>query len=95
MSGDATSAPRADGRTAGRRRRLGRPLSPLPFQYWLYSKDGEIRRDESCVDYAGKDVIIFPCHGMKGNQEWKYDHKVSAPPVATSLFRSCTNFCTW
>uniref|UniRef100_A0AC34RJB3 Polypeptide N-acetylgalactosaminyltransferase n=1 Tax=Panagrolaimus sp. JU765 TaxID=591449 RepID=A0AC34RJB3_9BILA len=43
-------------------------------QYWMLSKDGEIRRDESCVDYAGKDVMIFPCHGMKGNQEWKYDH---------------------
>jgi polypeptide N-acetylgalactosaminyltransferase len=42
-------------------------------QYWMLSKDGEIRRDESCVDYAGKDVMIFPCHGMKGNQEWRYD----------------------
>jgi polypeptide N-acetylgalactosaminyltransferase len=45
-------------------------------QYWMYSKDGEIRRDESCVDFAGKDVMIFPCHGMKGNQEWKYNHKL-------------------
>ncbi|KAH7731537.1 Glycosyl transferase [Aphelenchoides avenae] len=44
-------------------------------QYWMLSKDGEIRRDESCVDYAGKDVMIFPCHGMKGNQEWRYDHE--------------------
>jgi polypeptide N-acetylgalactosaminyltransferase len=43
----------------------------------MLSKDGEIRRDESCIDYAGKDVMIFPCHSMKGNQEWKYDHKVS------------------
>ncbi|CAK5085665.1 unnamed protein product [Meloidogyne enterolobii] len=40
----------------------------------MLSKDGEIRRDESCIDYAGKDVIIFPCHSMKGNQEWRYDH---------------------
>ncbi|CAJ0942752.1 unnamed protein product, partial [Mesorhabditis belari] len=46
-------------------------------QYWMYSKDGEIRRDESCIDYAGSDVMIFPCHGMKGNQEWKYDHNGS------------------
>ncbi|CAI4231396.1 unnamed protein product [Auanema sp. JU1783] len=43
-------------------------------QYWMFSKDGEIRRDESCVDYAGQDVMIFPCHGMKGNQEWRYNH---------------------
>lgn len=49
----------------------------------MLSKDGEIRRDESCIDYAGKDVMIFPCHSMKGNQEWKYDHKVNHfPPYA-------------
>lgn len=44
-------------------------------QYWMLSKDGEIRRDESCVDYAGQEVMIFPCHGMKGNQEWRYNHE--------------------
>ncbi|EGT45788.1 hypothetical protein CAEBREN_10062 [Caenorhabditis brenneri] len=43
-------------------------------EYWMLSKDGEIRRDESCVDYAGSDVMVFPCHGMKGNQEWRYNH---------------------
>ncbi|CAB3401455.1 unnamed protein product [Caenorhabditis bovis] len=54
-------------------------ISPYPCheqggnQYWMMSKDGEIRRDESCVDYAGNDVMIFPCHGMKGNQEWRYN----------------------
>lgn len=42
-------------------------------QYWLLSKDGEIRRDEACLDYAGKDVILYPCHGSKGNQLWIYD----------------------
>ncbi|KAM3724370.1 Polypeptide N-acetylgalactosaminyltransferase [Dirofilaria immitis] len=41
-------------------------------QYWMLSKDGEIRRDDSCIDYAGTDVMVYPCHGMKGNQEWKY-----------------------
>lgn len=42
-------------------------------QYWSLSKEGEIRRDEACVDYAGAEVVIYPCHGMKGNQNWKYD----------------------
>lgn len=44
-------------------------------QYWLLSRDGEIRRDEACVDYAGKDVVLFPCHGSGGNQLWLYDNQ--------------------
>ncbi|MCP9258749.1 Polypeptide N-acetylgalactosaminyltransferase 5 [Dirofilaria immitis] len=47
-------------------------------QYWMLSKDGEIRRDDSCIDYAGTDVMVYPCHGMKGNQEWKYFPYVSS-----------------
>jgi len=38
----------------------------------MLSVDGEMRRDEGCIDYAGQYVMIFPCHGMKGNQEWVY-----------------------
>ncbi|CAG5134607.1 unnamed protein product [Candidula unifasciata] len=42
-------------------------------QFWMLSKNGEIRRDEGCLDYSGgDDVIIYPCHGQKGNQEWQY-----------------------
>lgn len=47
------------------------------MKYWLLSKEGEIRRDEACLDFAGKDVILYPCHGSKGNQLWLYDDKVS------------------
>ena len=46
-------------------------------QFWLYSKTGEIRRDEACLDYAGSDVILYPCHGAKGNQFWEYDPEVN------------------
>ncbi|KAH9635994.1 hypothetical protein HF086_005846 [Spodoptera exigua] len=42
-------------------------------QYWMYSKNGEIRRDETCLDYSGHDVVLYPCHGAKGNQLWIYD----------------------
>ncbi|KAM7301107.1 putative polypeptide N-acetylgalactosaminyltransferase 9 [Ixodes scapularis] len=42
-------------------------------QYWMLSKEGEIRRDEACLDYAGDEVILYPCHGSKGNQLWLYD----------------------
>ncbi|KMQ97467.1 polypeptide n-acetylgalactosaminyltransferase 9 [Lasius niger] len=38
----------------------------------MLSKTGEIRRDESCLDYSGSDVILYPCHGSKGNQQWIY-----------------------
>ncbi|KAK6166779.1 hypothetical protein SNE40_023401 [Patella caerulea] len=42
-------------------------------QYWMLSKNSEIRRDDGCLDYSGgEDVIIYPCHGQKGNQEWQY-----------------------
>ena len=47
------------------------------FQYWMLSKEGEIRRDEACLDYAGVDVILYPCHGSKGNQYWEYNVDVS------------------
>ena len=42
-------------------------------QYWLWSKNGEIRRDEQCLDYNGSEVILYPCHGSRGNQWWLYD----------------------
>lgn len=42
-------------------------------QYWMLSKAGEIRRDETCLDYAGQEVILYPCHGSKGNQYWHYN----------------------
>jgi polypeptide N-acetylgalactosaminyltransferase len=43
----------------------------------MMSKAGEIRRDETCLDYAGQDVILYPCHGSKGNQFWQYNPDVS------------------
>jgi len=45
-------------------------------QYWMMSKNGEIRRDEACLDFASKDVILFSCHSGGGNQEWKYNHEI-------------------
>ena len=42
-------------------------------QYWMMSKEGEIRRDETCLDCGADQVILYPCHGSKGNQWWEYD----------------------
>ena len=47
------------------------------MQFWLLSNNGEIRRDDACLDFAGHDVILYPCHGSKGNQLWSYDDDVS------------------
>lgn len=60
-------------------------------QYWLLSTDGEIRRDEGCMDWTGKgDVTMYKCHGMHGNQQWVYTpeglvmHKLSGRCMSTS-----------
>lgn len=40
-------------------------------QYWLMSKEGEIRRDEACFDYTGSGTVnMYVCHGQGGNQKW-------------------------
>lgn len=53
----------------------------------MYSKNGEIRRDETCLDYSGHDVVLYMCHGAKGNQLWLYDASVSRQTyVLTAVF---------
>lgn len=37
------------------------------------SKEGEIRRDDVCVDNTPKGVVLFSCHSQKGNQHWMYN----------------------
>ncbi|XP_018325840.2 putative polypeptide N-acetylgalactosaminyltransferase 9 isoform X2 [Agrilus planipennis] len=62
-----------------RKNDLHKPVGIFPChrqggnQYWMYTKTGEIRRDEACLDYSGQEVILYPCHGSKGNQFWEYD----------------------
>ncbi|XP_055924805.1 putative polypeptide N-acetylgalactosaminyltransferase 9 isoform X2 [Argiope bruennichi] len=56
-------------------------------QYWMFSKEGEIKRDEACLDYSGGDVILYPCHGAGGNQQWIYDPNLHTIQQASS--RKC------
>ncbi|GLH02695.1 hypothetical protein R5R35_003764 [Gryllus longicercus] len=47
-------------------------------QYFSLSKTGELRREENCAEvqreksppYQHK-VVMYKCHGLRGNQEWK------------------------
>lgn len=60
---------------------MNQPVSMYPChnqggnQFWMLSKNGEIRRDEGCLDYAGQSgqdkVLIYGCHGQMGNQFWE------------------------
>ncbi|ESO02363.1 hypothetical protein HELRODRAFT_65162, partial [Helobdella robusta] len=46
-----------------------------PHTEWYLTKRNEIYTDENdgaCLDYASNGVRVYPCHGMKGNQEWSY-----------------------
>ncbi|XP_043202413.1 putative polypeptide N-acetylgalactosaminyltransferase 9 isoform X3 [Amphibalanus amphitrite] len=67
--------------SAARRQDLHKPVGLFPChnqggnQFWMLSKEGEIRRDEACMDYSGSEVVLYPCHGSKGNQFWTYDPK--------------------
>ena len=54
-------------------------------QYWMLSKQGEIRRDEACLDYAGTQIILYPCHGSKGNQYWEYNDEVSLKQIVRNF----------
>ncbi|KAL6725440.1 hypothetical protein Aduo_007492 [Ancylostoma duodenale] len=56
-------------------------------QLWMMSKDGEIRRDVTCIDYAGQNITVNHCHGMKGNQEWRYNHQTGR--VFHPMSRKC------
>jgi len=46
-------------------------------QYWFLTDEGEIRRQDMCLDSQGNRddpgaVSTYSCHGSKGNQWWEY-----------------------
>ena len=51
----------------------------------MMSKYGEIRRDDTCLDYSGEtqNVVIVDCHGMQGNQKWVHTNVSNLSPVIT------------
>lgn len=53
-------------------------------QVFAYTKRHQVMSDDNCLDAANSrgPVNLVRCHGMMGNQEWKYDTDVS-------IFWSC------
>ncbi|XP_053609841.2 putative polypeptide N-acetylgalactosaminyltransferase 9 [Plodia interpunctella] len=43
-------------------------------QYWIYTKQGHIKRDEYCLEYTGKVLQIFLCDGSFDHQRWLYNN---------------------
>ncbi|XP_055592041.1 putative polypeptide N-acetylgalactosaminyltransferase 9 isoform X2 [Uranotaenia lowii] len=41
-------------------------------QLWFYTPEGEVTREDHCLDYDGKKLEMIRCHGMRGNQEFRY-----------------------
>lgn len=51
-----------------------------------------MRRDDGCLDYSGgESVIVYPCHGQKGNQEWQY-REVGQDQIKKKITLICDNF---
>uniref|UniRef100_A0A182NPH0 Polypeptide N-acetylgalactosaminyltransferase n=1 Tax=Anopheles dirus TaxID=7168 RepID=A0A182NPH0_9DIPT len=42
-------------------------------QLWYLTKQGEVTREDHCLDYDGQQVAMYRCHGMGGNQQWSWD----------------------
>ncbi|CAF1291796.1 unnamed protein product [Rotaria sordida] len=74
-----------DSQTVGH---IDRPIIGYPChgqggnQYFLFSKNNEIRHEEKCLDYAGGNlhvpdtIVTLSCHSMKGNQMWFYENNM-------------------
>ncbi|WKY03037.1 hypothetical protein Q1695_016378 [Nippostrongylus brasiliensis] len=45
-------------------------------QFWTLSENAEIRQDYSCISYGAENLMMVRCHGERGDQEWRYNHKI-------------------
>lgn len=46
------------------------------LQHIWYTKKFELRNEYKCLDYDGKKVVAYSCHGLQGNQMFVYDENV-------------------
>ena len=34
----------------------------------------QVRRDDSCLDWTGQQLLVLTCHGQRGNQQWSFSN---------------------
>ncbi|XP_055628520.1 putative polypeptide N-acetylgalactosaminyltransferase 9 [Toxorhynchites rutilus septentrionalis] len=44
-------------------------------QLWYFTSEGEITREDHCMDFNGKKLEMIRCHKMKGHQLWVYEEQ--------------------
>ncbi|KAL4707826.1 hypothetical protein ACJJTC_001772 [Scirpophaga incertulas] len=44
-------------------------------QYWVYTKDGELKIDDLCLDYVFSLLMLYICKGRTSSQVWLYNAK--------------------
>ncbi|XP_001847120.2 putative polypeptide N-acetylgalactosaminyltransferase 9 isoform X2 [Culex quinquefasciatus] len=44
-------------------------------QLWFFTADGEITREDHCMDFDSKKLEMIRCHKQKGNQMWVFEEK--------------------
>ena len=50
-------------------------LTTQTRQVWAFlSKTAQVRRDDSCLDWTGQELLVLTCHGKRGNQEWTFSN---------------------
>lgn len=57
------------------------------LQHIWYTKSFELRNEYKCLDYDGKDIFAYPCHGLQGNQMFSYLDNVTYHLLCTSLVK--------
>ncbi|CAH0398450.1 unnamed protein product [Chilo suppressalis] len=44
-------------------------------QYWVYTKNGEIKREDKCLEHLFSILTLYFCKGRTGSQTWIYNTK--------------------
>ena len=56
----------------------------------------QVRRDDSCLDWTGQELLVMTCHGHKGNQQWSFSNSTLLHRYSTEIdIKICQNICIY